>query len=216
VVTGNTVIDALHWVQSRPWDPRSLGEAGRTLEGRGTKLVLVTAHRRENFGEHIARICAALRVLAARYGDGIRFFYPVHRNPNIWEPVHRLLHGIPNITLAPPLEYLSLIHVMKRSYVVMTDSGGIQEEAPALGVPTLVFREVTERPEAVESGNVRLVGSDPQRIVAEAVRLLDNPYEHSRMARAANPYGDGNAAVRIASALQGESFMPFRPALPVV
>jgi UDP-N-acetylglucosamine 2-epimerase (non-hydrolysing) len=216
VVTGNTVIDALRWVQSLPWDPRSLGAAGRALEDTSAKLVLVTAHRRENFGEPITQICAALRALAERYRDGIRLFYPVHRNPNIWDPVHRLLAGIPNIVLTPPLEYLPLVNLMKRAYLVMTDSGGIQEEAPALGVPTLVFREVTERPEAVESGNVRLVGSDRRRIVAEAVRLLDDPREHLRMARAVNPYGDGHAAVRIASALQGESLIPFQPVLAVM
>ncbi len=216
VVTGNTVIDALRWVQSQPWDPRSLGAAGHALEDTGAKLVLVTAHRRENFGEPITQICAALRALAERYGNGIRLFYPVHRNPNIWEPVHRLLAGIPNIVLTPPLEYLPLVHLMKRAYLVMTDSGGIQEEAPALGVPTLVFRGVTERPEAVESGNVRLVGCDRRRIVAEAVRLLDDPQEYLRMARAVNPYGDGHAAVRIASALQGESFIPFQPVLTVM
>jgi UDP-N-acetylglucosamine 2-epimerase (non-hydrolysing) len=211
IVTGNTVIDALRWVQSHPWDLRSLGEAGRGLDDPGVKLVLVTAHRRENFGEAITRICAALRTLAQRYGEGLRLIYPVHRNPNIWEPVHRLLGGIWNICLTPPLEYLPLVHLMQRSYLVMTDSGGIQEEAPALGVPTLVFRAVTERPEAVESGNVRLVGSDDRRIVSEAARLLDNPCEYQRMTGAVNPYGDGHAAVRIASALQGESFVPFRP-----
>lgn len=217
VVTGNTVIDTLRWVQTRPWQPRSLGEAARALEARRrAKLVLVTAHRRENFGEPIARICAALRILAQRYGNGVQFFYPVHKNPNISEPVHRLLDGLPNITLAPPLEYLSLIHVMKQSYLVMTDSGGIQEEAPALGVPTLVFREVTERPEALESGNVRLVGTDLERIVTETVRLLDDSAEHFRMAHAVNPYGDGHAAMRIVSALQGENFMPFRPNLPLM
>jgi UDP-N-acetylglucosamine 2-epimerase (non-hydrolysing) len=210
-VTGNTVIDALQWILSQPWDPQSLNGARLALEDRGAKLVLVTAHRRENFGDPITRICAALRALAERYGNRIRLLYPVHRNPAIWEPVHRHLSGIPNITLVPPLGYLPLVQVMKRAYLVMTDSGGIQEEAPALGVPTLVFREVTERPEAVESGNVRLVGSDPRRIVGEAVRLLDNPDEHLRMAQAVNPYGDGHAAARVASALLGESFVPFGP-----
>lgn len=210
-VTGNTVIDALRWVQAQPWNPRSLGEAGRALEAPGVKLVLVTAHRRENFGEPIVRVCAALRKLAERYNDSVRLFYPVHRNPNIWEPVHRLLGGIPNIVLSPPLEYLPFVHLMKRSYLVLTDSGGVQEEAPALGVPALVLREVTERPEAVASGNVRLVGTDGQRIFSEAVRLLDDPRERQRLARAANPYGDGHAAARIASALQGETFIPFQP-----
>jgi UDP-N-acetylglucosamine 2-epimerase (non-hydrolysing) len=212
-VTGNTVIDALHWVEAQPWDPSSLGEAGRALEAPGAKLVLVTAHRRENFGEPIIRVCEALRHLAQRYHDGIRVFYPVHRNPNIWEPVHRLLGGIPNIILSPPLEYLPLVHLMKRSYLVLTDSGGMQEEAPALGVPALVLREVTERPEAVACGNVRLVGTDRERIVSEAARLLDDPQERQSMARAVGPYGDGRAAQRIVSALQGESFIPFQHAL---
>ena len=213
LVTGNTVIDALRSVQSRPWDPRSLGKAGQTLETSRAKLVLVTAHRRENFGEPIIRICEALRDLAARYGDKIRLFYPVHRNPKIWEPVHQYLGGIPNIILSPPVEYLPLVNLMRRSYLVLTDSGGIQEEAPALGVPTLVLREVTERPEAVASGNVRLVGTDRQRIVTEVTRLLDDPKQHQRMSRAVNPYGDGRAAERIASALLGESFIPFQAAL---
>ena len=210
LVTGNTVIDALHSVQSQPWDLQSLGAAGRLLDSPQAKLMLVTAHRRENFGEPIIRICTALRELAERYGDGIRLLYPVHRNPNIWEPVHRLLGGIPNVILTPPLEYLPLVHLMKRSYLVLTDSGGIQEEAPALGVPTLVLREVTERPEAVAAGNVRLVGTDPQRIVSEAARLLDHPREHRLMAQAASPYGDGRAAERIVSALQGKAFTEFQ------
>ena len=171
----------------------------------------MTAHRRENFGGPIVRICGALRKLAERYGDGIRLLYPVHRNPNISEPVHRLLGSIPNVILTPPLEYLPLVQLMKRSYLVLTDSGGIQEEAPALGVPTLVLREVTERPEAVAAGNVRLVGTDPERIVSEAARLFDHPGEHRRMARAASPYGDGRAAERIVSALQGKSFAQFQP-----
>ncbi len=213
MVTGNTVIDALRWVQEQPWDPRSLGEAGRALEVPRAKLVLVTAHRRENFGEPLARICGALKKLAEHYQDGIRLLYPVHRNPNVWEPVHRLLGDIPNVILSPPLEYLSLVHLMKRSYLVLTDSGGIQEEAPALGVPALVLREVTERPEAVACGNVRLVGTDPERILSEAIRLLDDREERQRMARSVNPYGDGHAAERIVSALQGEGFIPFQPVL---
>ncbi len=149
----------------------------------------------------MVQICGALRTLAERYPD-IQIVYPVHRNPNVWEPVHRLLGNIPNITLLPPLDYLSLVHLMKRSYAVLTDSGGIQEEAPALGVPVLVLREVTERPEGVESGNVKLVGNDRLGIVSATVRLLDDPQEHRRMAQAANPYGDGHAAERIARALE--------------
>lgn len=213
MVTGNTVIDALHSVQALPWDPYSLGEAGREILAPGARIILVTAHRRENFGSPLARVCVALRKLAERYGDSIRLFYPVHRNPKVWEPVHQLLGGIPNIILSDPLEYLSLVHLMKRSYAVLTDSGGIQEEAPALGVPALVLREVTERPEAVASGNVRLVGTDPDRIVSEVVRLLDNPTEHGRMAHAVNPYGDGHAAERITRALCGEGVRQCEPVL---
>lgn len=201
MVTGNTIIDALHKIQSLPWDPEVLGENAQVLRLPGVRLVLITAHRRENFGQPIIQICGALRTLAERYPD-IRFIYPVHRNPNIWDPVHRLLGEVPNISLIPPVDYLSLIHLMKRSCVVLTDSGGIQEEAPALGIPALVFREVTERPEGVTSGNVKLVGSDPQRIVTETARLLDDPCEYQRMARAVNPYGDGHAAERIATALE--------------
>jgi UDP-N-acetylglucosamine 2-epimerase (non-hydrolysing) len=213
MVTGNTVIDALHSVQAVPWNPSSLGEAGREVLATGARIILVTAHRRENFGAPLVRVCAALRKIAERYGDSIRLFYPVHRNPNVWEPVHQLLGGIPNIILSDPLEYLSLVHLMKRSYAVLTDSGGVQEEAPALGVPALVLREVTERPEAVASGNVRLVGTDPDRIVSEVVRLLDNPTEYRRMAHAINPYGDGHAAERITRALCGEGVRQYEPVL---
>lgn len=214
VVTGNTVIDALRSVEAQPWDVRSLGERARDLEDRARRLLLVTAHRRENFGAPIERICSALGDIAERYGDALRILYPVHRNPNIREPVHRLLGGLPNVILTAPLEYLPLVHLMKRSTLVLTDSGGIQEEAPALGVPVLVLREVTERPEAVESGNVKLVGSDRRKIVAETARLLDDPEEHERMARAVNPYGDGHAAERIVSALLGRPVAAFSPPAP--
>jgi len=200
-VTGNTIIDALQRIRCLPWDPETLGESAAVLKSRDTRLILVTAHRRENFGEPIIRICHALRTLAQNYPD-LRILYPVHKNPNIWEPVHRLLGEVPNIFLFPPVDYLSLVQLMKRSYVVLTDSGGIQEEAPSLGVPALVLRQVTERPEGVASGNVKLLGSDTQRIVLETSRLLDDPSEHLRMACAANPYGDGHAAARIASVLE--------------
>jgi UDP-N-acetylglucosamine 2-epimerase (non-hydrolysing) len=218
VVTGNTVIDALQWVDAQPWDMRSLGERGGELEDSGRRLILVTAHRRENFGAPIENICEALAEIAGHYGDSMRILYPVHRNPNIWGPVHRLLGGLPNVILTAPLEYLPLVHLMKRSRLILTDSGGIQEEAPALGVPVLVLRELTERPEAVESGNVRLVGSDRQRIVGETRRLLDDPREHERMSRAVNPFGDGHAAERIVAVLCGrpvEEFGTTRAALAV-
>jgi UDP-N-acetylglucosamine 2-epimerase (non-hydrolysing) len=200
-VTGNTIIDALNWIQTFPWDPETLGDQADVLTAPGTRLILVTAHRRENFGEPMVHICEALRRLTERYHD-IRILYPVHRNPNVWGPVHRLLGKIPHISLLQPLDYLSLVQLMKRSYIVLTDSGGIQEEAPALGVPALVLREVTERPEGVASGNVKLVGSNTERIVSETSRLLDDPAEHLRMARAVNPYGDGHAAERIATAME--------------
>jgi UDP-N-acetylglucosamine 2-epimerase (non-hydrolysing) len=201
-VTGNTIIDALQWIQTLPWNPDTLGEHASLLKSSGSsRLVLVTVHRRENFGAPMLQICSALRTLAERYPD-IRILYPVHKNPNVWEPVHRLLGDVSNIVLLPPLDYLTLVHFMMQSYIVLTDSGGIQEEAPALGVPALVLREVTERPEGVASGNVKLVGSDPQRIVSETARLLEDPSEHLRMAQAVNPYGDGHAAERIADALE--------------
>jgi len=214
IVTGNTVIDALRSVEAQSWDLESLGARASELMDPGRRLILVTAHRRENFGAPIEDICRALADLAAHYGDAVRILYPVHRNPNIREPVHRLLGGLANVILTAPLEYLPLVQVMKRSYLVLTDSGGIQEEAPALGVPVLVLREVTERPEAVECGNVLLVGSDRERIVTEARRLLDDRREHERMARAVNPYGDGHAAARIVSALRGRPVAPFQPAAP--
>jgi UDP-N-acetylglucosamine 2-epimerase (non-hydrolysing) len=159
--------------------------------------VLVTAHRRENFGEPLESICLALRDLAARYSDRIHLVYPVHRNPNVWGPVRQLLGGVPNITLLPPLDYLPMLHLMQRSRLIVTDSGGIQEEAMGLGIPALVLREVTERPEGVEAGGLRIVGTDRARILGEASRLLEDEAEHARMANAPNPFGDGHAAERI-------------------
>lgn len=201
VVTGNPVIDALHWAAAQPCDLSSLGVPGLDGDGPLSRVVLVTAHRRENLGPPLEHICLALRELAARYDGALRIIYPVHRNPNVWGPVHSLLAGVPGITLTPPLDYLPLVHLMRRAYLVLTDSGGIQEEAPGLGKPVLVLREVTERPEGVAAGTVRLVGTNRERIVAEAVRLLEEPEEYARMARAANPYGDGHAAERIVEAL---------------
>jgi UDP-N-acetylglucosamine 2-epimerase (non-hydrolysing) len=163
--------------------------------------VVVTAHRRENFGHPIENICTALLQLAEIYGETIQIVYPVHLNPNIQEPVYRILDGEPNITLLPPMDYLSFVHLIKRASVLLTDSGGLQEEAPSLGVPVLVLRDVTERPEGVEAGTVRLVGTDTDCILREARRLLDDPQAHLSMARAVNPYGDGHAAERIIQAL---------------
>jgi UDP-N-acetylglucosamine 2-epimerase (non-hydrolysing) len=196
-VTGNTVIDALLQVARDSWEPPA-GDPLRRLE-RDREMILVTAHRRENFGAPLEGICAGLRTLASR-GD-LQVIYPVHRNPNVWEPVHQLLGDVPNVLLVPPVDYRHLVYLMKQSKLVLTDSGGIQEEAPSLGVPVLVLREVTERPEGVEAGTARVVGTDPQRIVAEAARLLDDERAYRAMAQAVNPYGDGQASERIVQAL---------------
>jgi UDP-N-acetylglucosamine 2-epimerase (non-hydrolysing) len=195
-VTGNPVIDALRTVGERP-EPleitKLLGQLG--IDGKSRRLILVTAHRRENFGQPLENICQALKQLAAR-GD-VELVYPVHLNPNVQEPVQRLLGDVAHVTLLPPLDYLPLVHLEKRASLVVTDSGGIQEEAPAFGVPVLVLREVTERPEGVEAGTLKLVGTNTERIVAEAKRLLDDPQAYASMAKAANPFGDGQAARRI-------------------
>ena len=200
-VTGNPVVDSLQWAAAQPFDCATLPLPASLWERQERKLVLVTAHRRENFGEPLERVCRALRELALRGGGRLQIVYPVHRNPNVWEVVHERLQDVPHISLLPPLDYLPFVHLMKRSYLVLTDSGGIQEEAPALGVPVLVMREVTERPEAVMAGTSRLVGTDPVRIVSEVLRLLEDRDEYQRMARTINPYGDGQAARRIAEAL---------------
>ncbi len=198
VVTGNPVIDALQTIAARPYEFESGPLAGIPWNRR---VILVTAHRRENFGQPLADIFSAIRRIAENYAEQVHFVYPVHLNPNVHRPAHRALGGIPNITLLDPLDYLPMIHLMKRAYLVLTDSGGIQEEAPAFGVPVLVMRRLTERPEAVEAGTARLVGTDPERIVAEASRLLDDEGAHAAMARAINPFGDGHASERIVQAL---------------
>jgi len=213
VVTGNPVIDALYAVVKLPPTPDVLELFNRlgiayqssTTKSAGSqekpRLVLVTAHRRENFGQPLENICAALDMLARTYGDAIRIVYPVHMNPNVQEPVHRLLGDIPNITLLPPLDYLPMVHLMRHAAIVLTDSGGLQEEAPALGKPVLVMRAVTERPEGMEAGTVRLVGTDTAQIVSQARNLLDDPVAYLSMAQAINPYGDGKAAPRIVQAI---------------
>jgi len=200
VVTGNPVIDALQYVVQQP-EPDGLAALLGAVHAaaRSIHLILVTAHRRENFGLPLENICRAIKQLAAR--NDVTIIYPVHRNPNVQEPVHRLLRDVPGVNLVPPLDYLTLVHLMKRSRLILTDSGGIQEEASALGIPALVLRELTERPEGVEAGVLRLVGSDARRIVQEAERLLDDESAYSSMARASNPYGDGHAAERIVQAL---------------
>jgi UDP-N-acetylglucosamine 2-epimerase (non-hydrolysing) len=209
LVTGNPVIDALYWAAALPFDFNTLSIDVPVLKRSDVKLILVTSHRRENFGRPLEQICLALRDLAARYDGRVKIVYPVHLNPNVWNPVHRWLSEVPNISLIPPLDYLPLVHLMKDSYLVLTDSGGIQEEAPGMGKPVLVLREVTERPEAVEAGTARVVGTDRERIVEETVRLLENPDAYDRMAQALNPYGDGYASKRIVGALLGDSVMPF-------
>ena len=170
--------------------------ARHVLLDAGKRLVLITGHRRENFGSGFEQICLALRELAQR-GD-VQLVYPVHLNPQVQEPVNRILSGVDNVVLIPPQDYLPFVYLMSRSHLILTDSGGIQEEAPSLGKPVLVMRDTTERPEAVEAGTVRLVGTNRDRIVAEVNRLLDDEDAHRDMARAHNPYGDGLAARRIA------------------
>jgi UDP-N-acetylglucosamine 2-epimerase (non-hydrolysing) len=197
-VTGNTGIDALLEVAERGWAPPA-GDPLRELE-EGRRLILVTAHRRENFGAPLAGICEALGALAER-GD-VEVVYPVHLNPEVWGPVHRALAGRAHVHLLAPVDYERLVWLLQRSALVLTDSGGIQEEAPSLGVPVLVLRAVTERPEGVAAGTARLVGTEARRIVAEATRLLEDEGARAAMARVANPYGDGRAAARIAAALE--------------
>ena len=210
VVTGNPVIDALRWIAAQPPSPAAVELLARAGVPDGRRLVLVTAHRRESFGMGILALCQALAELAERFPE-LTILYPVHPNPNVHRPVYQILGRIPNIMLTEPLDYATLVHIMAQAVLVLTDSGGIQEEAPSLGKPVLVLREVTERPEAIQAGTARLVGTDPQRIVSETVRLLTDPAEYNRMARAVNPYGDGRAAERIVSALLGEPFQPFEP-----
>jgi UDP-N-acetylglucosamine 2-epimerase (non-hydrolysing) len=198
ILTGNPVIDALYAVCKMPYNPAS--DPLETIPC-NRRILLVTAHRRENFGLPLVSICNALQTIAYRYQDSVHIVYPVHPNPRIWEPVHRLLGDIAGITLMPPLDYLSLVQLLQRCYLVLSDSGGLQEEAPGLGKPVLVLRNTTERPEAVEAGTVKLVGTACQRIVNETACLLDEDPAYKRMAQAINPYGDGQAAHRIVNAL---------------
>jgi UDP-N-acetylglucosamine 2-epimerase (non-hydrolysing) len=198
-VTGNTVIDALLAIVTRidadPTLEASLANRFPFLDP-SKRLILITGHRRENFGKGFEDICTAIREIARR-GD-TQVVYPVHLNPNVQEPVKRILSGTDNIHLIEPLDYLPFVYLMSRSHLIITDSGGVQEEAPSLGKPVLVMRNTTERPEAVDAGTVKLVGTDPARIVAETVALLENEDAYLAMARAHNPYGDGLASRRIA------------------
>jgi len=205
-VTGNTVVDALLTVVSRLRDEPALraeAEAAFDFLTSGRRVIVVTGHRRESFGEGFRNLCEALRRIAAR-GD-VEIVYPVHMNPNVQTPVKELLAGQPRVHLLEPQDYLPFVALLDRSYLVITDSGGIQEEAPSLGKPVLVTRETTERPEAVDAGTVRLVGTEQTTIVAETERLLDDAASYKTMSRAHNPYGDGHAAERIVQRLKQET-----------
>ncbi len=203
IITGNTVIDALFLILNKIKQNASLeNEIINTLQKSGVsfaenrKIILVTGHRRENFGEGFINICEALKNLALANLD-VDIIYPMHLNPNVREPVNKILSSIPNIHLIEPLEYEPFIYLMHKSYIILTDSGGIQEEAPSLGKPVLVMRETTERPEAVISGTVKLVGTDKVLIIKEAQKLLDDKEAYEKMSKAHNPYGDGKACEKI-------------------
>ena len=203
-VTGNTVIDALFWVRDRVMGDEALRadlEQRYPFLNNGKKMILVTGHRRESFGQGFEQICHALAEVAASNPD-VQIVYPVHLNPNVSEPVNRILGHIDNVILIEPQDYLPFVWLMNHAWLILTDSGGIQEEAPSLGKPVLVMRETTERPEAIDAGTVRLVGTDSQRIVDEVTRLLRDDEEYQRMSRAHNPYGDGRACERILAALK--------------
>lgn len=214
-VTGNTVIDALYWVVDRIKNDRSLDaelekvlrhagyDVNRLADGR--PLVLITGHRRENFGDGFINMCTAIKQLTERYPNA-DFVYPMHLNPNVRRPIHEVfgddLSNLGNMYFIEPLEYLSFVYLMEKSSIVLTDSGGIQEEAPGLGKPVLVMRDTTERPEALEAGTVKLVGTDREKIFNEVSTLLDDAAAYARMSQAVNPYGDGLACSRIVERLK--------------
>jgi UDP-N-acetylglucosamine 2-epimerase (non-hydrolysing) len=207
-VTGNTVIDALFWMLDRinadTCRRNSLDvflTKQLSFDWQHQRFVLVTGHRRENFGDGFLQICFALQELAACYPT-VQFVYPVHLNPNVQQPLNAILADVPNIHLIEPLDYEPFVYLLKHSHIVLTDSGGIQEEAPSLGKPVLVMRDVTERPEAIEAGTVRLVGANRRQIVANVADLLDNKASYAAMSKAHNPYGDGKACARIISILR--------------
>lgn len=203
-VTGNTVIDTLFQALQKMRENRplvtELAERYAFLDAR-KKMILVTGHRRENFGTGFAQICTALRTLAQRHPD-VQIVYPVHLNPNVQAVVYKQLGDLPNLFLLAPQDYLPFIYLMDRADIILTDSGGIQEEAPALGKPVLVMREISERPEAIAAGTVKLVGTDSEQIIAEVETLLNDENAYQAMARAKNPYGDGNACARIVDILK--------------
>lgn len=198
-VVGNPVIDALYALAAQPRQPDADALLAQLPDAR--RLILVTAHRRENFGAPLAAICRALQSLAEKHGDKVHIVYLVHRNPHVWSEVHARLANVAGISLWPPLDYRTIIHLMKRSWLILTDSGGIQEEAPALGKPVLVLRTATERPEAVEIGAAQLIGTDVAQIAAAVETLLHDEGRYMRMATAGSPYGDGHAAARIVDRL---------------
>ena len=214
-VTGNTVIDALYWVVDKIKHDASLSQqldaelqrAGYDVErlSGGRKLVLITGHRRENFGDGFIHMCTAIKDLTQRYPQ-VDFVYPMHLNPNVRKPIHEVfgqdLSGLGNMFFIEPLEYLSFVHLMEKSHIVLTDSGGIQEEAPGLGKPVLVMRDTTERPEALTAGTVKLVGTDYDKIVSAVSTLLDDEAAYAAMSHAVNPYGDGKACGRIVETLK--------------
>ena len=200
-VTGNTGVDALATVRDRLSNRAARIPGLEHLNG-ARPLLLVTSHRRESFGAGLQQICRAVREIAS--SCDVNVVYPVHFNPNVQRPVKQLLADLPNVFLIDPLDYLSFVALMERSHLILTDSGGIQEEAPSLGKPLLVMRDVTERVEGLDAGTARLVGTDPERIVAETTRLLNDPAEYARLQQSANLYGDGKASVRIARILAAE------------
>ena len=214
-VTGNTVIDALYWVVNKIKEDKALNaelqnllvQAGYDITrlADGKKLVLITGHRRENFGDGFINMCTAIRDLTQKYPD-VDFVYPMHLNPNVRKPIHEVfgedLSNLGNMFFIEPLEYLSFVYLMEKSNIVLTDSGGIQEEAPGLGKPVLVMRDTTERPEALEAGTVKLVGTDYDKIVNEVSLLLDDQAHYDAMSKAVNPYGDGLACGRIVDTLK--------------
>ena len=198
-VTGNTVIDSLLGVAATDIDVRN--SPLENIPFNKMKIILVTAHRRENFGQPLINICNAIKEIALRYSSSVHIVYPVHPNPNVQKTVYSILKGIINVSLIEPLDYKYFVHLMKHSYLILTDSGGLQEEAPSLGKPVLVLRQVTERPEAVETGAAEVVGTQTKAIVEATVELLENKKKYERMVQATNPYGDGKAAGRIVNVL---------------
>ena len=218
-VTGNTVIDALLWMSHQQATPSQKEMLEKVLEDQhgicfnGQRMVLVTGHRRESFGKGFENICQALKAIADK-NDDVQVVYPVHLNPHVRAPVYRILQHAKNVHLIEPLDYSLFVFLMNRAYLILTDSGGIQEEAPSLGKPVLVMRKETERPEAIEAGTARLVDPDSHRIFTETQRLLDDEPEYTKMARQANPFGDGRAAERVVDFLLRESQSGNRSCFP--